>query len=345
MAQIGDTVRFLNAVGGGKIARIEGRTAYVTDADGFESPVLLSECVVIPGPKAQAGNPDRPQASKDKTPAVEQPQLHPQAETEHGDRLSVALLFEPHDIKHLSLTDFDPILVNDSNYTLLYSVAISERESTEWNTVGSGTIEPNVQIFLDELPHDEINRWERICVQLLALKPDKPYEMKAPVTMMTRMDLTKFAKLHSFTPTAYSNTPVLTVPVITADKPHRQTELTTEMFAPVKEADRPAKKPTPAKRKTDEPEVVDLHIHELLDSTAGMSAGDMLKYQLATFHSKMKEAARRPGAKIIFIHGKGDGVLRSNLLKELRRCYPKSVAQDASFLEYGFGATQITVYV
>ncbi len=46
MAKIGDTVRFLNSVGGGKIVRIDGQMAYV-DEDGFETPVLLRECVVV----------------------------------------------------------------------------------------------------------------------------------------------------------------------------------------------------------------------------------------------------------------------------------------------------------
>lgn len=39
-------MRFLNSVGGGKITRIEGQIAYVDD-DGFETPILLKEVVVV----------------------------------------------------------------------------------------------------------------------------------------------------------------------------------------------------------------------------------------------------------------------------------------------------------
>ena len=39
MIKIGDTVRYLNAVGGGVVRKIEGKVAYV-DEDGFETPVL-----------------------------------------------------------------------------------------------------------------------------------------------------------------------------------------------------------------------------------------------------------------------------------------------------------------
>ena len=47
--------------------------------------------------------------------------------------------------------------------------------------------------------------------------------------------------------------------------------------------------------------------------------------------------------KIVFIHGKGEGVLRNALIKELRYRYKSFSYQDASFQEYGYGATQVTI--
>jgi hypothetical protein len=87
----------------------------------------------------------------------------------------------------------------------------------------------------------------------------------------------------------------------------------------------------------------DSHITELLDTTAGLSNKDMLEVQLDEFRRVMEENKNHQGAKIVFIHGKGEGVLRKALLDELKRKYPRCVAQDASFREYGFGATLITV--
>ena len=46
-AKTGDTVRFLNDIGGGVIVRIKDNMAYVADEDGFETPMLLRECVVV----------------------------------------------------------------------------------------------------------------------------------------------------------------------------------------------------------------------------------------------------------------------------------------------------------
>ncbi|HCC52053.1 MAG TPA: DUF2027 domain-containing protein, partial [Porphyromonadaceae bacterium] len=48
--------------------------------------------------------------------------------------------------------------------------------------------------------------------------------------------------------------------------------------------------------------------------------------------------------KIVFIHGKGEGVLRAALEKELKTTYKhQSRFQDASFREYGYGATMVVI--
>ena len=88
---------------------------------------------------------------------------------------------------------------------------------------------------------------------------------------------------------------------------------------------------------------VDLHASALLDSTAGLEPKDILTVQLRAFHETMKAHAHERGRHIVFIHGKGEGVLRQEILKELKRYYRQCTHQDASFREYGFGATMVTI--
>lgn len=89
---------------------------------------------------------------------------------------------------------------------------------------------------------------------------------------------------------------------------------------------------------------VDLHINELVDTTAGLSSADMLNLQVDEFRKVMDANLGNKGQKIVFIHGKGDGVLRQALTKELNHRYKGKVeVQDASFREYGFGASQVTI--
>lgn len=89
--------------------------------------------------------------------------------------------------------------------------------------------------------------------------------------------------------------------------------------------------------------IVDLHADQLLETTAGMSSGNILDYQLDVFRRVLDRYKNNKGQKIIFIHGKGEGVLRQAIIHELNYKYKHFQYQDASFQEYGYGATQVTI--
>lgn len=112
-------------------------------------------------------------------------------------------------------------------------------------------------------------------------------------------------------------------------------------------------KPKDTKSKNKEDEIcvlkdgvieVDLHINNLLDTTAGMDAAAMLKYQLSIFRKVMDTYKKCKKQRIVFIHGKGEGVLRKAVIDQLRLYYPNCEYQDASFQQYGFGATMVTIH-
>ena len=88
---------------------------------------------------------------------------------------------------------------------------------------------------------------------------------------------------------------------------------------------------------------VDLHIDALVDNTAGMDNAAMLRHQLDIFRQTMQNYRHRTGQKIVFIHGKGEGVLRKAIIDELKLRFPSCSWQDASFQQYGYGATQVTM--
>jgi dsDNA-specific endonuclease/ATPase MutS2 len=74
-----------------------------------------------------------------------------------------------------------------------------------------------------------------------------------------------------------------------------------------------------------------------------MSNSDMLNYQLDVFRKTMDEYRNKKNQRLVFIHGKGEGVLRNALLKELKSKYGSCISQDASFREYGFGALLVII--
>lgn len=86
---------------------------------------------------------------------------------------------------------------------------------------------------------------------------------------------------------------------------------------------------------------VDLHILELVESATGLSNKEMLDLQMERFRSEMETAISNGTCRIVFIHGVGQGTLKNELRRELESRYRKYDMQDASFREYGYGATMV----
>lgn len=386
MAKVGDTVRFLSSTGGGVITKIDGKIAYVEE-DGFETPVLIKELVVVlpaghqpaqNGAKLmfdqQAYDTGRANTtsndaatpgptSKDTTPP---PVPAPVVETEYGDKISLSLAFEPSDIKRLSDATFNAVLVNDSNYTLQFIFAGKGDDRHQWKIIYQGVVEPNELIDLATYTHASLTDIERVAIQAIAYKSGKDFELKSPVDASRRLDLTKFYKTHCFRPGRYFEYPVLEFPLLTDDRAAQAAARSTEDKADRQDVtdiyqqsveklkgkfgNKDAKPDKAKSNPADNPHKllplieVDLHIEQLMDTTAGMNNSDILNRQLDEVRKTMNAHSKRIGQKIVFIHGKGEGVLRKAVIALLKKEYPSATLQDASFREYGFGATLVTVH-
>lgn len=380
MLKRGDIVRFVNAVGGGRVSRIDDKKGlvYVEDEDGFEIPVLERECVVVPKVNPTTNFPTRDFSSSDKNSAnpdfdgiirqgahvassaafsaVQAVQdetltsILQQAsraielfETVDGEELRAFLAFLPKDSKNLQASDYEAILINDSNYFLMYSVVVGQPGSQ--HSVAQGVLEPNMQEQLIILTNADLNEWENIRVQALAYKLTKNYQTQAVIDRKLQVSPLRFYKLHSFTDNEYFDEPAMMLALHTSET-HQMPEITPEeikkaMFQKeIPQVRQLKREKTPKGSSIIE---VDLHIHELVDTTAGLTNADMLQLQMDKFHAVIAENIRKKGQKIVFIHGKGEGVLRTEIMKALKNRYKTFYVQDASFKEYGFGATMIVI--
>ncbi len=108
----------------------------------------------------------------------------------------------------------------------------------------------------------------------------------------------------------------------------------------------PTRKKPPVKRSKnrDVPKMeVDLHIHQLVPTSKGMSNFDMLNLQLETAKRKLEFAMQKRIQKVVFIHGVGAGVLQEEL-KYLFGRYDNITYYEADYQKYGAGATEIYIY-
>lgn len=246
MVKKGDTVRYMNEVGGGIVTRVEGKIAFVLD-DGFERPVPANEVVVVlpaghqPTSGARlmfdqqaydTGRTSKRNKSKSditessvETPAItdtEKNNLSPQPEieddfpieeTDYGDSMNVLIAFEPKDLHQLDKTWFNMVLVNDSNYFLSYQLLQRAPKAGEWEDLSHGEIAPNEIRDLKRIQHDDIPRLERLVFQAIAYKKDKTFTVKEPLYTLRKVDLTKFFKYHCFHKGLYFDEPVLEIPL------------------------------------------------------------------------------------------------------------------------------------
>ena len=86
----------------------------------------------------------------------------------------------------------------------------------------------------------------------------------------------------------------------------------------------------------------DLHIEKLVPNKRGMSNYDILTLQTETAKRHIEFAIRNRIPKIVFIHGVGEGVLKSELDFLLGR-YDNIAFQDANYQKYGLGATEVFI--
>lgn len=281
----------------------------------------------------------------------------PAEERKGGNMLSCYLAFVPLNIKEMTTTRFEAYLVNDCNYYMHY--AFMTAEGNAWTLRSKGEIEPNTTLFLEEVGREELNNLLKIGFQIMAYKTDKPFTLKPMVEAQFRLDPVKFYKVHTFQKTLFFDTPALLYTIVENDRVARPLaidvkQLKDEMYrssampaagsdAPRRDEGAKAHASTTAVKGKDDVLVVDLHADALLDTTAGMSHADILNYQVSKFKEVLDSYKNQKGKKIVFIHGKGEGVLRHAIVNALNYQYKNYRYQDASFQEYGYGATQVTI--
>jgi hypothetical protein len=244
--KIGDKVRFLSEVGGGRVSGFQGKNiVLVEDEDGFEIPMQVRDVVVVPsggdevkevkGVKevresfsTTARCEGAEKEVKEDKPITFKPKP---LERREGERLNLYLSFLPDNVKEISSTGFESYLVNDSNYFM--QVSLLNADGASWRMRFCGVVEPNSKLFVEAFDRSEVNDLERLCVQAIAWKQDKPFALKPAITTELRLNLTKFYKLHVFHPNEFFNEPNWTEDIIRDDKPVRNVFVDAEQ---VKEA-------------------------------------------------------------------------------------------------------------
>ncbi len=327
---IGDKVRFLNEVGGGIVSRIEGgKMVYVLDNEGFEVPSLISEVVLVEKKVSDKRDEGLPE-DENEVEVVD--------EVEEEGNPKILLAFLRSKVMPTNVTLY---LINDSNFYVFYT--IGELVEDGINNKFNGVIEPNTKIELGEFVVSEIDGVKYVS-DLFMYRKNVTYKHRDLIKHEIKFNGAKLLKEGSYITNEYFQEKAYLSFLLKGIVEEKIEALTKQTFKNVlKEKESFVKTKKDKKKENNGIFEVDLHIHELLDDVRGLSNKEMLDIQMQKFYEIMEANKNNKQKKIVFIHGVGNGVLKNEIRKVLDRKYKWHSYQDASFKEYGYGATMVII--
>ncbi len=341
MIKVGDKVKFLSDVGGGVVTRFLNKNmVMVENYDGFEIPYPIIQLLNTSDPELNVGfdNKSKPIEQQETVQNIEIVEIP--GEIINGKNAPDFYFgFVPTNPGNPLAADIKLYLVNDSNFTVLYRY--SHIKNTGIETVKHGTVQSNSRLLLESIVQDDLSELPEFGFQLIYFQKNEN-EWNEPIVKRFKVNPVKFYKETSFYPNQLFKRNAMVLQIaknILSTEMDKLTEADFQKVVKEKE-DVPIVEKLSTKR-TAEVVEIDLHINELIDNAAGLSNGQILEIQKERVESEMKSAIQSGVKKIVFIHGVGQGVLKQEVINLLKSKYRKYYFQDASFKEYGYGATMV----
>jgi hypothetical protein len=259
-----------------------------------------------------------------------------------ADRKSedIYLAFVPHDQKWLITGQMDVFLVNNSSYDILYNI-FSKTAIGHYNGVDYGSIFPDSKLLIATINREQLTHWTEGSIQFLFHK-EQCLSLLPPFNAEFRVEGKKFykegnyrehlviqakgivVKVLSLTEYFLSQAPVQPDPKTTVQLPTEAAPLIMRYQVAPREA------------------VVDLHIHELVDDPTNLEKSEILEFQKNYFLKCLDSAIAGHFLKVVFIHGVGNGILRTNIMELLKKQEGIEFF-DAPMAKYGVGALEIRI--
>ena len=344
----GDKVSFLNDTGGGKVNRVdENGQVYVLTDDGFEIPVSEKELVFAGSFTLAERN------GSEIKPAVEpDPETR---KTHHKSSLQIRVM--PRNVAANAPAEFllgfipenpGPVfnnvlscyLINDSAYAAYYH--LGTKEGGTFYYLSSGFIEAETKNHVKSFDQTGVSKISDIHVQLILVNDGKYYRKEA-IDKMVNLNLVNFSKESYYRENDYFDEKALLFSIDSG----LQENLPEEIIIPEEirtikqEVDKNREDHATKKEPVTDTLEVDLHMDELALQNSQYTPAGILALQMSRFHAAIEEAISKKLRRLVIIHGMGQGTLKMQIRKELQEKYPQYIFQDASFKEYGFGATLV----
>ena len=254
------------------------------------------------------------------------------------------LLFDPQLKKTGEVERYTMYLVNTGAFTVAYELffALAEIEEESWQ----GKITPGAHLKLDDLFYDELNEFPSFYIKASRVETSaeepliferlikiKPKQFFANTTYMAFLDKTIhwYVLLESLDPTKQKkDTEDLKSYTQKNKGTRKKTTINYRQF-----------NYTSTQEYAEFKNEIDLHIENLISSTASMDNAQIIRIQLQHFENFLSKAIRLGVSPVFVIHGIGKGRLKQEIAKRLIQNPLVRSYKNEYHPKYGWGATEI----
>lgn len=329
----GERVKFLNEKGGGIITGMAGKSSVIVKGDdGFEFPVPENALIKDQGDFLESS----PEQGKTKPFISVVPEVIPVKQPAHSAekfKLSEEVLFAI--VPGKESGELECWLINDSSMDCYYVISLNtEGVQTLFD---HGSLMSRNQVLVKSFVPGNLKSLHTFDFNFIFYSAEN-YKSVLPLNCRVLADPSSIYSGKSTTENVFFERKVFINSLInfTAKKASGSPSLLPEEKIKTPESGKPH-------QTSDELTEVDLHIEEITENISGLSNGEILTMQMARFKIALDTALIHKTRRIVFIHGVGNGKLKHTLRKALDDQYPDLRYQDASFKEYGYGATLVII--
>lgn len=346
--RIGDKVKFLNDTSKGIVTGFaDEKTVIVKIEEGFDVPVLMNE--IIPTGDSVEYSDSFSEESNEQIADHSEPENTSEINNENlvkedqqEDQIINLAIVKKVGQGENDKPVFQMYLINDGTYNIRYN--LGKQKGDLINVISDDTLEANTKILIYEGGISEFTAiGKTLRFHCLFVKEDI-FRYLDPFTAIIDLSSIDLQKKKLYSENDYFNEQAILISIYSGllSKSKSRKEEMKEIYT-ISEPENKDKNITRSvpKMKNSGIEEVDLHIEEILDDHRGMSNSEILKVQLDRFTTALESAVKTQQKKIVFIHGLGNGKLKYEVRKLLDTKYNHLKYQDASFKEYGYGATLV----
>jgi hypothetical protein len=345
--KVGDKVKFLNDIGGGIVSEIiDDSMVNVRIEDGFDVPARISELILDSDENMLSKKADeyisKSEDSNEIDAGREQINDNNILSKNIPEKALKSIYFGmvPDNSKMIYKSNISTYLINDSDFYLYYLIGCMETGSFKY--IKSGMLEANTKEYIKTFTQTEISKIKKFHFQILFINKGE-YFPQQPVDRYFDIAKISFYKENNYRENEFFHKKAHILKIV-VDSPEEKIKQKKDNEAEQVPDDKKGEIKKKAKfihKPVSDIEEIDLHIHEIVDDYSGLSEGEILNLQLNRFYSALDKAIQGNIKKIVFIHGLGNGKLKYEIRKAIDTKYPDLTYQDASFKEYGFGATLV----